>query len=359
MHLGFALEHSLGHVTHAMNLKRVVQHDTAIRPTYVDLPFDRTPGFWSQLPGVRSNWSVRASLGAYLGLRSCARSLEGALFHTQVTSLFSTALMARVPSVISLDATPLQYDRLGAFYGHKRGNERIEKIKKKMNERAFAAARHLVTWSQWAKDSLVRDYGVSAHRVTVIPPGIDTDRWRFPRERREGPVNFLFVGADFYRKGGETLLQAFRRLPKALDLQLHIVTRTESIGEDLPNVTVYRGVPPNSEVLLRRFSAADVFVFPTRGDCLPLAVMEALASGLPVITTQIAALPEAVAHQESGWIVPPDDSVALSEAMTALASNADLRQRMGERARETALERFSAGHNYRRLVQVIKNLASA
>lgn len=360
MHLAFALEHSLGHITHAQNLKRILAGDTSVHPTYVNLPYHETPGWWAKLPGVRSNWSVRASLGAYLALRPVARTMDAALFHTQVTSLFSAGLMRHLPSVVSLDATPLQYDRLGAFYGHvPSSSARLEAFKKRLNERAFAAARHLVTWSDWAKESVVADYGVSADKVSVIPPGIDTQRWRFDRRPRPAgaPVNLLFVGGDFARKGGDALRAAFGQLPASVNAHLHVVTQTENVGDGIANVTVHRGVAPNSETLLRLFGQADLFVFPTRGDCLPLAVMEALSAGLPVITTSVGALPEAVTHGETGWIVPPDDVPALAEAMGTLATDAGLRTRLGRTAREVACARFDAATNYKRLLDTVKGVA--
>jgi glycosyltransferase involved in cell wall biosynthesis len=360
MNLAFALEYSLGHTTHAQNLKRVLESAPSVTPTYVDLPFHDTPGRWASLPGVRSNWSVRASLGAYLGLRRHVRHLDGALFHTQVTSLFSAGLMRRVPSIVSLDATPLQYDMLGAFYGHTPStNARLEALKKRLNQRAFAAARHLVAWSEWAKASLVADYGVDAGKVTVLPPGIDTSLWESPLRpiRTAGPVKVLFVGGDFTRKGGDTLLQAFKSLPAGLGAHLHIVTKTEGVGDGLPNVTVHRDVAPNSERLRRLFADVDLFAFPTRGDCLPLAVMEAMAAGLPVITTTVGALPEAVTHGETGLIVPADDAPALATAIAALATDDTLRTRLGCNARHAALERFDAGANYRRLVETVRQAA--
>lgn len=355
MNLGFALEYSLGHTTHAQNLKHVLQDCRDIAPTYVDLPYDGLAGAWTRLPGIRSNWSLRASLGAWLGLRRQVGCLDAALFHTQVTSLFSAGLMRRVPSVISLDATPLQYDALGAFYSHvPSGNARLEGLKKRLNQRAFGSARHIVTWSQWAKDSLVADYAVPADKITVIPPGIDTARWDFGRDaQRSGPVNLLFVGGDFARKGGDTLLEAFARLPASLDVHLHLVTKTRGVGEGLPGVTVWHDVAPNSEPLLRLFAMADLFVFPTRGDCLPLAVMEALASGLPVVTTTVGALPEAVTHGETGWIVPPGDAPALADALTGLVSDASLRARLSRQARSVGRERFDAAKNYGRLVETV------
>lgn len=358
--IGFALEYSLGHVTHADNLKHVLAADPRIGPRYVDLPFHGMRGSWTKLPVVRANWTVRASIGAFLGLLPQLRSLDAALFHTQVTSLFCAGFMRKVPSVISLDATPLQYDALGAYYGHARSNAAVEALKKRLNQRAFRAARHLVTWSEWAKGSLVRDYGVPEKKVTVIPPGINTRVWNFPDRpgRRDRPVNLLFVGGDFDRKGGRTLLAALQQLHGSAKVHLHIVTQTEGVAEGCPNVTVHRGLKPNSEPLLRLFGQADLFVFPTRGDCLPLAVMEALAAGLPVVTTSVAALPEAVIHGETGWVVPPDDPTALAVAITGLADNPALRTRMARTAREAALARFDAETNYRRLVNLVRSAAA-
>lgn len=366
-HLGFALEYSLGHTTHAENLKRVLAGSSEdglkrIVPHYLDLPFDKTPvGPWGQLPLVRSNWSVRASMAAYRGLRPLASRLNAILFHTQVTSLFSVGLMRQVPSVISLDATPLQIDRLGEAYGHTPGGGRVEAVKKRMQERAFHAARRLVTWSAWAKDSLVQEYGVAADRVEVIPPGIDTQHWKFASRYKSDneTINLLFVGGDFTRKGGDCLLDAYRQLPPAVRSRthLHLVTRTQDIGTPGPGVTVYRGMTPNSPELMDLYRQADLFVFPTRGDCLPLAVLEALSAGLPIITTSVGALSEAVVHNRTGWIVPPDDADALREAISLLVTEGTLRTRLGDAARQDACDRFDATQNYRRLLRTVQSVA--
>ncbi len=357
MKLGFVLEQALGHVTHAQNLRRTMADDASNEALYFDIPYHDTPGWQSKLPGVRSNWSVRASLAAYQALRPQAGRLDAALFHTQVTSLFSAGLMQRVPSVVSLDATPLQYDALGALYGHRpSANARLELVKKRLNQRAFCAARHLVTWSEWAKGSLVADYGVDAGKITVIPPGIDLGAWDFP-ERRKGPgetVNALFVGGDFARKGGDTLLQAFALLPSQARVHLHLVTQTEGVGDHLPNVTVHRHIKPNSDVLRELFRQADMFVLPTRADCSPLVVLEALAAGLPIITTHVGALAETVTDGETGLVVPPHDAPALADALARLAGDSGERRAMGQRARLDARARFGAAQNYGKLVQTVR-----
>ncbi len=357
MKLGFVLEQALGHVTHAQNLRRAMADDPRDNALYLDIPYHNTPGWQSRLPGVRSNWSVRASLAAYQALRPHAGSLDAALFHTQVTSLFSAGLMRRVPSVVSLDATPLQYDALGALYGHVPStNARLERVKKRLNQRSFQAARHLVTWSEWAKGSLVADYGIPASKVTVIPPGIDLELWDFP-ERAKGSgetVNALFVGGDFARKGGDTLLEAFAALPAKTNAHLHLVTQTEGVGDGLANVSVYRGVTPNSDALRALYAQADLLVFPTRGDTLGLVVLEALAAGLPIITTHVGALPEVVTDGETGLVVPPNDPRALACALERLAGDAGERRAMGRRARLDAHARFGAAQNYGKLVQTVR-----
>ena len=369
LRVGFALEYSLGHTTHAQNLKRVAGEDSDLCPIYVDLLYANTPlplGM-AGLPLVRSNWSVRASLGAKFGLQK-AGHLDAALFHTQVTSLFSRGFMRRVPSVVSLDATPLQYDALGAFYHHAPSKSgKLEAIKKQMNERAFRAATHLVSWSEWAKKSLINDYGIAPEKITVIPPGIDTACWNFaarPPKLKTDPVRFLFVGADFARKGGQTLLDALAQIPPETNLCCDIVTKTPGVlemarkaGVPTNRVFVHENIAPNSPPLLDLFARADAFVFPTQGDCLPLAVMEALASGLPVITTHVGALSEAVKHNETGLVVPFGNAQKLAHAMQMLHQNAPLRTQMAQAARSEACRRFDADTNYRVLLDVIKRAA--
>ena len=383
MKIGFALEYSLGHATHADNLKRFIAFETAktttqdasrdLQPVFVDIPFQNTlhgtpASKLSHLPGIRSNWSIRASVAAHLGLSQVSQHLDAALFHTQVTSLFSAGLMRRLPSVISLDATPLQYDALGASYGHiPSRNTILENLKKRINERAFHAATHLVTWSHWAKNSLIDSYNVPAEKVTVIPPGIDLDIWQ-PKTKRNkkaggSMMNLLFVGGDFVRKGGDTLLAALQLLPASVSVRLDVVTRdvvTEFV-ETRANVSIclHRGLRPNAPALRQLYADADLFVFPTRADCLPLAVLEAMAMGIPVITTEIGALPEAIGNSDAGLIVPPDDPTMLAEAIMVLWQSPEVRLRMGCRAREIAEERFNSTRNYARLLRVLEDVAAS
>lgn len=360
MKIFFALEYALGHVTHAENLKAALRDHPSITPLYTDIPYENTPlpAPWRNVPALTRNWSLRASLVARHALSDVKPKPDAAFFHTQVTSLLSTGMMGRIPSIVSLDATPIQVDSLGAAYNHPVGSGPLERVKKGLNERSFRAARRLITWSDWAKQSLVTDYGVPAEKIETIPPGIDLTRWQFDRRPEKGkPLRLLFVGGDFARKGGGTLLTAFERIQKSIpDIELHVVTKSASAGDGKPGVVVHRGLAPNSEPLMRLYADADLFVFPTRGDCLPLAVMEALAAGLPVITTDVGALSEAVPQGQTGLVVPVDDPQLLADALETLAGEPDLRAKMGRAARERACERFDSAKNYKKIVQTLKDL---
>lgn len=362
--IAFVMEQALGHVTHTQNLQHNVPCDPEVEPQWLLIPFDVT-GAAARVPIYRSNWTVRAGWRARRSLAGLARRTppDGLFIHTQVPAVLAADWVRRYPTVVSLDATPLQYDQLGEFYRHERGPEWLERLKFWLNRNIFHAADHLVTWAVWTKESLVAGYGVPAEKVTVIPPGVNPRQWARPTSRamREGePVRILFVGGDLARKGGHLLLESFRTLrntPLPLqgegpEVELHLVTRTPVEPE--PGLYVYDDIVPNDPRLAQLYHQADIFALPTFGDCLPMVLSEAGAAGLPVVSTRVAGIPEIVADGESGFLVPPHDGQALTEALTRLVEDADLRLRMGRRAVEIINERFDAEKNADRLLALIK-----
>ena len=101
--------------------------------------------------------------------------------HTQVPAILMPDRLARIPTVVSLDATPIQYDELGEHYGHDTGNSLAEGLKWRANRACFARAARIVTWAEWTKRGLVDRYEVPAEKVIVIPPGVHYDAWATPR----------------------------------------------------------------------------------------------------------------------------------------------------------------------------------
>jgi glycosyltransferase involved in cell wall biosynthesis len=250
---------------------------------------------------------------------------------------------------------------VGASYGHRAAGEGfLDRKKFQMNQRAMQAAEALIAWSEWTKRSLVDDYGVAASRVRVLAPGAADAFFELGRQRiagaepQAGPVRVLFVGGDWERKGGPILLEALAGLP-AESWRLDVVTRAEVASR--PGVVVHRNVGPNSPELLKLFATADLFVLPSLGECLAVVLMEATAAALPVITTDVGALSEAVRPGETGLVVPPRTTEALREALRVLIDDAEMRRAMGRAAHMFALERFVATKNNQQILQLLTEQA--
>jgi glycosyltransferase involved in cell wall biosynthesis len=340
------LEQNLGHISHTMNLKKAVPEDKEVNADWllITFPHSTEKDFYARLeklPGIKNNWSLRAGVKTRKALQSLnAKKPDVYFFHTQVLSLFTYGLLDNIPRVISLDATPLNYDSVGKAYDHQPGNALSELLKFKINQKALQSAKRLVTWCEWAKKSLIEDYKVKAE-IAVIRPGTDLNLWTRSEPKpleNDKPVKLLFVGGAFKRKGGELLLEVFRRQFSPKNAELHLVTQEQiKLDEnEKDRIFVYNGVTGNSPELQRLFREADVFVLPTEADCLPLVMGEAMASALPIVTTKVGAIPEVVVNGENGFIVPPADGDELAKALHRLLDNASLRRQMGEDGRKRA-----------------------
>ncbi|NTV99972.1 MAG: glycosyltransferase family 4 protein [Oscillochloris sp.] len=353
-HIGFIMEQALGHVTHTKNLQANLPNYPEVQPYWGLIPFD-VSGLAARIPVYKSNWTVRAGVRARRAVARIARTtqLDALFFHTQVPAILAASWLKRIPGVVSLDATPLQYDRLGSFYQHAQGPAWMEDLKWRLNRDCYRAARHLVVWAEWTKHSLIDEYEVPANKITVIPPGVNVRDWRrpTPRLRHEGPVKILFVGANLERKGGLLLIDAFRAL-RSLGVELHLVTKDRVLAE--PGLFVYNGMQPNSQPLKDLYHSCDIFALPTFGDCLPMVLSEAGASGMAVVSTQVAAIPEIVRDRETGLTVPAGDVSALTEALRRLVVDPDLRIALAERAITHVARMYDAQQNAGRLLDLLK-----
>jgi glycosyltransferase involved in cell wall biosynthesis len=260
--------------------------------------------------------------------------------------------------VVSLDAAPADFVAMADAYGWKPRGGPAHRIKAEWFRRVFARAAGLVGISHWVKEGLVRDYGVAPEKIRVFPFGVDMRKWQVPARlpatgRR---LRLLFVGGEFRRKGGPELLSAFEHGLSQF-CELDIVTGEDAIA-DGELVRTHRGLTPNSPVLRRLFADADIFVMPTHGDATPLAVIEAMASGLPVITTRTGALAEMVEDGVSGRFVPPASPQSIVHAVTSLAADPAQLVVMGQAARAAVERSFNAETNCKLLIAYLKEISS-
>ena len=369
--MGFVLEQTLGHRTHTQNLQHNVPADPTVDAKWA-LVEEAVSGIATRIPIYKSNWTVRAGLRARRQIATLQRNsrLDALFFHTQVPAVLATNWVKKIPSVISLDATPLQYDALGAQYQHEQGPKWLEQLKWRLNCRAYAQATHIVTWSSWAKQGLVADYCIPAEKITVIPPGVNPSDWQNPHAAHTlaEPLKLLFVGGDLERKGGHLLLEAFRTFRQQLasatepqlqqmaaNVELHIVTQHALSPEK--GVTVYNNMRPNSAELKALYHACNVFCLPTLGDCLPMVLSEAGAAGLPLISTDVGGVTEILRNGETGCLTAAGNVADLVDAMRLLAENPVLRLDMGQNAEALVRQQFDAQKNTARLLEILKQSA--
>ncbi len=365
--IAFIIEQALGHITHGQNLQRNISKDAEIEAHW-GLPVWKTGGLAGKIPLYKSNWTVQAGLQTRRLLKRIEQQtdLDALFFHTQVTAVLAQDWMRRIPSVVSLDATPLQYDALGEFYAHASGPAWLESWKYRLNRDCYRQARRLVAWSEWARQGLIDDYGAPPDKIDVIPPGVNPAEWSPPTPRRGNRevVKILFVGGNLERKGGLILLEAFRALQvgaplliagKPAQIELHLATR--DAVPPAPGVFVYNDLQPNSAALKQLYFDCDIFCLPTFGDCLPMALSEAGAAELPLVSTDVAAIPEIVQEGETGFLLPRKDPAALTAALHVLITNPALRLQMGVRAAQRVRQNYDAEANAARLAALLKQVA--
>jgi len=197
----------------------------------------------------------------------------------------------------------------------------------------------IYTFSNWAREIYTR-HGLPRKKVDVICPGFDVPVIEERKPERE-QVSFLFIGREFARKGGPLVVEAFNRLRESnAQVSLTVVTR------DLEQVKQGAGInvlPFMSREKLYQeiYPAADVFVMPTEAEGWGFANAEAMSFALPVISTNISAIPEIVEHRVTGLLIEPGDGEALFNAMRGLAESKDMREEMGWRGRERFIRNFS------------------
>lgn len=205
------------------------------------------------------------------------------------------------------------------------------------------------------------DYGVPEEKISVIPPGINLRRWGSPL-RRSTPakgerqaVRLLFVGGDFRRKGGDLLAKIAGR-GEFQRCEFHFVTQG-FVGPQRDNFFVHPDLKANSDQLIALYREADLFVLPTRADLTPQAICEAMAMGLPVISTDVGGNADVVIDGETGYLVPVDDEEALAERLGRLIHNPELRTQLGQNAKTLAESKFDLEKNAAAIVEYLKKAA--
>lgn len=230
------------------------------------------------------------------------------------------------------------------------------------------ALRFVIANSNRGREEIVRRFGLPAETIRVVHNGIDIAR--FPLDRKadartrfrirfgipDTETVFLFVGSGFARKGVGTIARAARLLVERGCDPFRVVL----VGKGDPATYVRSAGLASGRLLFtgpvsgadELFLGADAFLFPTVYEPFSNACLEAMAAGLPVVTTNVNGASEVLKEGESGFLLEePLDARALADRMEKLLSS-DLRGRMGEQARRVA-EAHPVERNTRETLEVL------
>ena len=208
-------------------------------------------------------------------------------------------------------------------------------------------------------------YNLDADRTAYTPSGVEP-RFFLPRRYDSaGPFKLLFVGTWLDQRGIFYLRDALERVAP----QLPGMTMTfagggcpaEAIqsffGTKLaPNIVVTPVVPVGQ--MQELFAAHDIFLFPSLMEGLPTVVLEAMASGMPVITCETCGMPDVIADDFNGLLIPPADAPAIEAAVLRLAGSPELRERLGRAAQES-MKRYTWERSALRLERLFRHFIAS
>jgi glycosyltransferase involved in cell wall biosynthesis len=220
-------------------------------------------------------------------------------------------------------------------------------------QRVFQSASRVIAWSWWAANAATLEYGLRSGNSICVYPGVDLAMWRPAPKAEGGPLRLLFVGNNLWRKGGDLLLRWMRQGG-------HKICHLDIVSDAAP--TPVEGVTFHGKIdhhrLLPLYQQAHLLVVPTRADTHSLPTIEALASGTPVLSTQVGAIPELLGEQgDGGWTVKPGSYAALQTQLDALVTDRQTLARKGESARAHAEKNFDRVANARRRLEVMAAVA--
>jgi glycosyltransferase involved in cell wall biosynthesis len=357
--IGFIMNQHLGNVTTYRNLRYVADKDPDLNNTWHEIYHYKEGGWLETILGralpfipAHYSWIARASWEMY---RALHHRRYDALMCNANEGVFFTRVFHRIPTLLEFDATPILTNRMPG-YRSVQDSKLMALLKRRLKQRMYCSAALLQTWSNWAKRSFVNDYDVPADKVVVIPPGINLQFWKpAPFTPSGAKKRILFVGGDFRRKGGPLLLDWYKTQRPA-EVELHIVTR-EPV-DSIPGVIVYRDMRCNTPQLLDLYHKSHLFVLPSLGDCFSVATIEAMGAGLPVIASNVGAIPEIIESGRNGFIVQGNDAAELGAAIRCILDKPAQREDMGRQSRILAEQRFDVEKNARLTLDYLKKISS-
>lgn len=226
----------------------------------------------------------------------------------------------------------------------------------------FESAELVICLSQSWKKSITSIFPMA--KCVVVPNGIPLPPLGSPKTGptdQSTPVRITFLGLIGTRKGTFDLLTAFKSLlEQGLPIVLTLggngeVARLMHEIEPLGHHARYLGWV-SGEAKAELLRATDIFALPSHGEGMPMSVLEAMSYGIPIVSTPVGGIPELVAEGESGFLVPPGDTIQLARRLGHLIADPDLRCRMGRAARMAVEQRHDAQFMAKQIAEAYRRI---
>ena len=244
---------------------------------------------------------------------------------TDVDGVFWSSRRGGVPYVVAIKGV------IAEELQHEQGRtRRLFQMLARLEARNARHADVVLADSIYCRDAIVRHYGIPAGRIRLVPEGIDLARWQ--RLAGQTPhlgdgATILCVARQYPRKHVADLLRALPQVRRAVpsahavivgDGPEHAALRALAAELGLGHAVQLLGAIADDDAVARWYRHADVFCLPSVQEAFGIVFLEAMASGLPVVATRAAAIPEVVPDGQAGLLVPPGDVDALAAALTTL-----------------------------------------
>ncbi|MGH2793162.1 MAG: glycosyltransferase family 4 protein [Actinomycetota bacterium] len=221
--------------------------------------------------------------------------------------------------------------------------------RRRLARASLSGANHVVTMSNPTRKALAEAIG--AGKTSVIDNGVDVERFH-PGEAADRTPRILYAGLLTPRKGVVDLINASDELAgRGVAHELVIAGGTPDEGPQ-DERTVREAAPVSAQLLgalpyeemPQLYRGSDVFCLPSWFEAMPLSILEAMASGLPVVATDVGDVRRIVEHGVTGSVVPPKRPDLLAEALAELLTDASKRRAMGDAGRKLVEDRFATRH---------------
>ena len=303
--------------------------------------------------------SAKVFARAILTLSRTLEAIDPPIVHIHFASRGSTLRKLLLANMVVRARRPLILHAHGA--GFDQFHRGLPAPVRNLVNRILQQATVLIALSSQWRDFYVQECEVSPSQVVVLANPVRVPA-RVPDRAGRAPVQFLHLGRLGTRKGGYDLVNAFAALPESMRARARLVLAGDGDVEGMRKLAAPLGDRVrvcawiDAQERDRLLAESDVFVLPSYAEGVPMALLEAMAAGLPSITTPVGGIPDVFTHGAEGMLVAPGDGAQLRAAMSTFICDEQARLAAGRRAYETA-RAFDVHAYARRLGDLYQRIA--